>query len=536
MINKIFNISYIVFIVLILLLTVRGIPGNVTKDNINTGMWREKGPFELSPERGRFALTFTLVEDRSYQFSIPVARFILPDLGYKNGKYVSLFAPGVSLIAVPGYVIGKFFGLNQLGTYLTASFFALFNVILIRKIAFKLGASWVSASVAGMVFLFTTPAFSYASTLYQHHISVLLILLSIYILMTHKGALGIAIISVLYCIGILVDYPNALMMLPILIYSLINIIKIRNIDRSLQINILSAKIIGAAACMPVLILLLLYNKQAYGNYLQFAGTVASVTEIKMDGSPVFPGQKKNGIELTQEKYALNFFKTRNTIKGLYTHLISPDRGVIFYAPSALFGIWGIVELRRRKPKISALIVALILTNLILYSMWGDPWGGWAFGSRYLIPSYALLSILVAMILPKFKNEFLFVIAVLIIGYSASINSLGVLTSYSNPPKIEAASLSIQTGKEEKYTIERNIDLIRNNESKSFIYNSFLSDKFSVLNYYLIVNFSIVFIMFLAIVYINLIDKEKIDNFTKSRQSHNYQTVSGNYNSLDNLFQ
>jgi len=108
----------------ILVFSVRGNIGNPKSNEITDPFWREGGPFELSPERGRFGLLYSLVEDKSFYFSVDLARFIAPDLGYLNEKYVSLFAPAVSFIATPGYLIGKYFGASQVGSYLVIAIFA----------------------------------------------------------------------------------------------------------------------------------------------------------------------------------------------------------------------------------------------------------------------------------------------------------------------------------------------------------------------------------------------------------------------------
>src|SRR5258708_7463039 len=84
------------FVLLVLTVSVKGKLGNINSTNMNTPYWTVTGPLELSVERGRFALTYSLAQDHSFYFSLPVARFSIPDLGYKNGHYVSLFAPAVS--------------------------------------------------------------------------------------------------------------------------------------------------------------------------------------------------------------------------------------------------------------------------------------------------------------------------------------------------------------------------------------------------------------------------------------------------------
>src|SRR5882672_620804 len=103
------NIFLVVFMSIILALSVRGLPGNPTPTELNTSYWKENGPFELSPERGRYALLYALVENHSFHLPADIAKFTAPDVGYQNNNYVSIFAPSVSLISVPGYIIGKYF-------------------------------------------------------------------------------------------------------------------------------------------------------------------------------------------------------------------------------------------------------------------------------------------------------------------------------------------------------------------------------------------------------------------------------------------
>src|SRR5437764_713806 len=59
----------LLFLATTLLVSMRGNPGNPTQDQLNTPYWKDNGPFELSPERGRFALLYSLVENHSFQFS-----------------------------------------------------------------------------------------------------------------------------------------------------------------------------------------------------------------------------------------------------------------------------------------------------------------------------------------------------------------------------------------------------------------------------------------------------------------------------------
>ncbi|HBI16758.1 MAG: hypothetical protein UR60_C0017G0001, partial [Candidatus Moranbacteria bacterium GW2011_GWF2_34_56] len=102
--QKMFLFLMSIFVIVVYALSLRGLPGNPTAENLKSSNWRYEGPLELSPERGRYALVYSIIEDKSLQFSPDVANMAIPDLAYsKSGNFVSLFAPGVSFVVLPGY-------------------------------------------------------------------------------------------------------------------------------------------------------------------------------------------------------------------------------------------------------------------------------------------------------------------------------------------------------------------------------------------------------------------------------------------------
>jgi hypothetical protein len=108
-------------------------------------------------------------------------------------------------------------------------------------------------------------------------------------------------------------------------------------------------------------------------------------------------------------------------------------------------------------------------------MWGDPWGGWAFGSRYLIPTYALLAIGVAHALSRWRHSLMaLLVFVPLFIFSLWVNTLGAVTSLANPPEVQVLSLEKQSGHEQKYTFMRNWEFLNGKYepvigSKAFIY-------------------------------------------------------------------
>lgn len=481
----------------VLLLTVRGISGTPTTTDLLSDNWKLNGPFDLSPERGRYALLYSLAEDHSFSFSLPIARFTTPDLGYINGKYVSLFAPGVSFAVLPGYLAGKAIGIGQVGAFLVIAAFALANAALVWMLARHLGAHPAAATLAALSFLFGTPAFTYATTLYQHHISTFLLLLSVWSLVVWRmhPLRSLALVWFSAALSVNIDYPNFFMMLPVTLVAGTRLFALQREKKTIVIRLYAMRLLTLLAVLPPLVFFLWTNAQSYGNPLQLAGTVGAVVAIDESGKPTTPAMTvtAEAAEVLrdptkQKKSAIGFFKSRNLLGGFIIHFLSPDRGVTFFAPIMLFTVFGAVGLYRRRERSLPLLISIMGVNILLYSMWGDPWGGWAFGSRYLIPSYAIASIFIAQALTAWSKKTFWAIVVFFVGFSVStaVNTVGALTSDANPPKIQVLALEQVSGRQEKYTVERNWDLLRANASKSFVFQTFIRSRITALHYAILV--------------------------------------------------
>lgn len=525
------SVLVVLIVITMLALGVRGFSGVPSAAELLTNTWSIGGPLELSPERGRFALLYSIVEDRSLKFSLPVARLAVPDLAMTAaGEYVSLFAPAVSFIVVPGYIIGKIFGASQVGAYAVVALFALLNFFLIRSISIRLGAETWAALVGALTFSIATPAFAYAGTLYQHHISTTLLLLALWILVRFRNIWSLAIVWFMCSLSVVVDNPNLFLMFPVGIYSLMRLWElVRTEDTRKQITKGIFGLITFVALLPPLAFFAWYNYEAYGNPVQLPGTLRGVDEIGPDGKPV----KENTYEKetltaeqlaslreggSKEKSALGFFKTRNLYDGFYIHFLSPDRGIISFTPVILIGIIGLVLLYGRERRMTGLFVACIGANVLLYSMWGDPQGGWAFGSRYLIPTYALLAVGIAVALSKWRYS-LAVLAIFLplFAHSLWVGSLGAVTSIANPPKTEILSLEKQSGRVQKYTYERNEDFLDTSTgSKTFVYQNWAKHTMTARAYHRVV-FSLGLSAILIVLVAEFFPWQKAGNWIRSRR-------------------
>lgn len=499
----------------VLAISVRGLLGVPSISDLNTKVWTDDGPLELSPDRGRFALLYSVVEDQAVHFSLPIARFATPDVGYHEGNYVSLFAPGVSFLAIPGYLLGKYFGASQVGAYASITVFAFLNTLLLYAIATRLGAKKWAAILGTLTFIFATPAFAYAVSLYQHHISIFLFLSSLYCLIRWKSSF-FALMAVWLCVAIavVVDYPNAVLFTPVILYALHQMVALMYKDDRWVIRIHPWTLISPIAIVLPLIFFMWFNHASYGNPWQLAGTVAAVKQIDQDGNPTAPTEVGTDTAATfsspgqQDKEAVHFFETRNILRGLAIHFISPDRGMFFFAPVILFGLFGFVYCYRQFPHITSVLVGTIGANILLYSMWSDPWGGWAFGSRYLIFTYALMSLFIALGLSVWRKRWAVLLLFLILfSYSAAINTMGALSTNANPPQVEAEALEKLSGLPQPYTYEHNYIYIRSDHSKSFVWQTFLSPYVRAWQYYQVLVVVIVLTCMFALGFLVTYDRD-----------------------------
>jgi hypothetical protein len=489
--KRLLNILLPLFIcALVLVLTVKGIPGNPQGADLVNPMWNETGPLEPSIEGGRFALIYSIVEDRSLQFSEEVALLATPDLGYKDGQYVSLFAPGVSILSIPGYLAGKTFGHSQVGSFMTIVIFAILNVFLLRAIAIRMGANPLAGLIASFTFLFASPAFAYATTLYQHHISTFLILLSIYLLTKSKSLASLIGVWMIYGVSVIVDYPNLIMMLPIAIFAFSKSVAFYTKNKKINISFSVARIAAIFSIIIPLTFLFWYNQNSNGGYFKLSGTLDRVMSIDTDGTPLLGSDLVKEALRTKSMTAppntsfFSAFLNKSMINGMYVHFLSPDRGMIFYTPVMLFGIAGLIIFLKKWNNNIALLAGVVAFNIILYSMWDDPQGGWAFGSRYLIPSYAIFSIFIALLLTKFRKYLVLLLLYFVfLVYSVGVNTLGAVTATTNPPKGEALSLAKEHNREEKYTFLRNVDNLNQGDGKSFVFRAYAQNHISAWDYY-----------------------------------------------------
>lgn len=170
--------------------------------------------------------------------------------------------------------------------------------------------------------------------------------------------------------------------------------------------------------------------------------------------------------------------------GFFVLLFGDERGLFFFSPLFLFSLLGILYALRKKEERTVYIVpiALIVVNIFLYSSWGDPWGGWAYGPRYLIACMPWLALFVGVALSR--GRFLTLkklLALILFLFSSAIALLGALTSNAVPPKSEAVLLPIKT-----YNFLHSLPFLRDSRSSSFVYTTYASSHISLVGYFILI--------------------------------------------------
>lgn len=435
------------------------------------------GPFESSNTTSRFALVESIVNQGTFLFDLEKARFGVPDVVENNGRFYSSFTPGVSFLAVPFYMIGAQLGLAEFSTFLSTVFFAMCNGIALYFLGRKVGSSSTASLLGSAIFLFATNALPYSATLTQHHLSTLIIILAVINALGKRTVLSNVLFGVYCGVGFLFDFPNLFMLFPVGVYILAQHVQLNSESKNLNINLKTIVIFILFGLLPLLAVFGWYNKEISGSPMGFA-QFSSRTNY-------FDTQEKKlrDLEAAQHKdpYQPTLpFNTRQQLEGFYILVLSNERSWLWYSPVLLLGIIGLISLYKVNPRASVLITAIVSTNLILYTMFGDPWGGWSFGPRYLIPSAGLMSAAVGYAVFKFRRNIPFMILFLIsVTYSIAISASGTLSTTAIPPKQESITLINYI----PYTYEYGFILFEQNHTQSIVYHLFAKPYLNAYGFY-----------------------------------------------------
>ncbi|MDQ3098507.1 MAG: hypothetical protein M3Q44_02065 [bacterium] len=480
--------------------TIRGMVGNPLGSEIRYNLDQASQPFELSPERGRYLLVLSLAEDKSFSLSKELADAAYPDDGYYKGKYYIYFAPGVSMYALPFYYLFKPFGLAQVGTYAFVSIIAILNLCLLYIISRQVFKMPIWASLlSGLIFGFATTSWSYAITLYQHQFTVFFILLGFYSVWRYRLRTKFSWVWALvtwtgYALSIFVDYPNAFLLLPVMIYLLISALKVRVENQTLEFDLRVSVLTTAVLFAVITFIHGYYNTVHFGSPLRVSGALVGHKYIVENGLENAPNIDEAIKKAASDKDPVSFFNLKYVSFGLYTLFVAPDRGLFRYVPLFVLIFPGLYLLWKKHHLETKILLGTIGVTVLLYTMWDDPWGGWAYGPRYLIPIMAIFAIAVAYWASSEGKTLLKRIVTFVLLFpSVGLALLGAVTTNAIPPEVEGRQLDIG------YTFMRNIEFLQKNRGGSLVYNTLFSHN-SLMTYFLLL-FTLVMVIFFVVLFV-----------------------------------
>ncbi len=476
-------IIFLVFTISLYALTLKGIWSNPAVGDFKNNLDQATKPFELSPERDRYALIMSLAHDHQFNLSETLADIAYPDVGYYEGRYYIYFAPGISLFALPFFLLGEQYQLAQVASFASTVLAAILAQIFLYRIAkdiFKLPL-WASF-FAVVIYAFGSTSWSYAVTLYQHHATAFLLLSAFYAAWYFKQKYTGSWLAAFYVwtafgAAILIDYPNGFFFLPIMVYFFFSSLKLKQEQNSFQFSVRLAFFFSCIGFAALTVWHGYYNQMNFGSWHSLSSTLIGVKTIREKNLLNSVDAQKTIQNLASKKVVTKFFSEEKAPFGFYTLFFSLDRGLFLFSPIFILALLGIgSSMKKNTPELSTLLATAVCI-IFLYSSWGDPWGGWAFGPRYLIPALPVFSLLIMFWVTQKKWQILRrIVALLLFMYSSAVALVGVLTTNAIPPKVEADFL--HTG----YNFLQNWKFLEKGASSSFVYNNFFRGQVSLLEY------------------------------------------------------
>ncbi len=336
-----------------------------------TSMFRQ---ITVPNERTRIYLAVALVDDHALSIDGPVLRFgKTPDAAKFKGHYYTDKAPGTGLVAAVVYSFVRIFtpkeswsaeSLIALMRFCVMIPFGMFGFLLLRIILRDLHLKQPIIDIVSVGWILGTSAFHYSTAFYGHQIAAVSMMLALYLqlktgpLDSNATLLRRAILSGAAAgFSGLTEYQSIIPCGMLLIFTIW-------IHRKRPLGIFAFVL----ASLPFAVLLLAYNKLAFGGF----------------------------FEVPYEHLALKTFQSRHSTgiggvsipraAAVFGSLLSLHRGLIATSPVFLavpFGLFFMIREKKHK-------LAILIGAMFLYYLWfifsAEVWeAGWSFGPRLLVP-------------------------------------------------------------------------------------------------------------------------------------------------------
>lgn len=359
-----------------------------------------------------------------------------------DGRRYSQYGPGQSFAAAPwvatGLAVGGLFPKDQAG-YPLRLILASYNALvaagicaLLAALGLALGYGMRASLIAGLALAFSTFLWPHSRTFFSEPLTALLLLASFYLIVRYRYSgsgppsgkrgipVGMLVSGALFALALATKVQYVVALPAFGLYMLWPLagratesfaqspddIELAPQRTAINSGRLAAILPWGAGFLVGLLPLLLYNWSVFGNPL--------VTGYGTDWKATF----------------------RTPIsEGVYGLLLSPGKGLVWYALPVLLALWGLRRFSRKHPNETVFILTLgacIVAFFALYSFWhGD--GSW--GPRYLIPLLPFVLLPALPLLervtrdsrPGLRPASLAVASILALGML--VNLLGVLVNF-----------------------------------------------------------------------------------------------------------
>ncbi len=400
------------------------------------------GPFQSSLTRGRFVLVKSLIDNHSFIVD-KYAPEAFPDIIYTGRHYVSVFTPGATFLGAPLYQLGERYQLGVLFLYLLGPLASILSGLIVYFILLDFTFGPFLSLLITIIYLFGTNLFAYTSTFNGHPLSAFAIALafagSLLVIKQKRTFLGSSIFWFSAGLAFIVDFPNAFTLLPMalsMFYYSISIFSKQN-RKVLSINI--SVFLTTIFSLIFLIPLSIYIHSLFGTYFttienhQINGYINQQGKVSyhlLDNPKDYRDKKIVYKELT--------ISSQYSLQGLYTLLLSPERGLFVFSPILLLALFGIVPFLQKEKELGNMALFSIFTTMLVYASYSDYAGGWSFGTRFFIGILPLIMPFLAQAVQSYLKKIVFLLFFIVftIG-SFFINTLGALTSQVIPSPIES---------------------------------------------------------------------------------------------------
>jgi len=347
--------------------------------------------------------------DDFYRTSEPDPNFVLPPLYYEVDScrlHHTLTAKdghcynqnlGLPLLLVPGYFLG-----GILGAMSTLSVIFSFQGVLIYKFSSKFASKQISL-LCSLVFSLGTILLSFSGEIYPESVAGFFLLLIIY-LKTENNYLKISIVGAL--LGFMPFLKLGYAIFPLVLLPIMIFVLAKKGNRNGIVHLLTM----------FTIFIIIYSSYA-------------IVSAPIEKYPGVGG----GYKWILESSISNLLEKGDFVtKGLGNLLFGRSYGLLFFSPLALLSLFGIKLLWEKDKILTATIILLSSSFILIHSLIIPFAASWTLPSRYVLPVLPLASIFFALLIGKFQKSIIFHFLIIGASYvSVSFNIIFARTIYGH---------------------------------------------------------------------------------------------------------